>query len=175
MAEEGETWTLTYAELAQMAGLELASARRLVFRKKWPRTRGNDGLARVRVPVDALARPSGSHSGTPPNDTSGSAPLVIVPPAVADTVAAMMPAEAAELRERLAAAEAELRRELTRRAETAEAELRAERDARRAAEAAAADAHRRAEGAERDALEGWRMALRLARHLASFGRGGGGG
>jgi hypothetical protein len=42
---------LTYAELGQARGISTASATRLAFRRKWRRQVGNDGTARVAVPL----------------------------------------------------------------------------------------------------------------------------
>jgi hypothetical protein len=50
----GDVVWLTYAELAEKLGVELASAQRRAFRAKWPRQPGNDGKARVGVPLTAL-------------------------------------------------------------------------------------------------------------------------
>lgn len=47
---------LGYDELAQALGIERESARRLVIRKRWRRSKGNDGKAIVAVPLDALPR-----------------------------------------------------------------------------------------------------------------------
>jgi hypothetical protein len=44
------TW-MTYAELGQVRGISTASAKRLAIRRHWRRHRGNDGTARVAVPV----------------------------------------------------------------------------------------------------------------------------
>jgi hypothetical protein len=60
--------SLTYAELAAALRIEPASANRLARRKRWPRTKGNDGRTRVTVPEDALARPP----DTPPDSPSAS-------------------------------------------------------------------------------------------------------
>lgn len=46
---------MTYAELAEALGIGGDSARNLVRRKRWGRQAGNDGLARVGVPVEYLA------------------------------------------------------------------------------------------------------------------------
>jgi hypothetical protein len=46
--------SLTYDEIAEALGIERESARRLVIRKHWKRTKGNDGKARVEVPTDEL-------------------------------------------------------------------------------------------------------------------------
>jgi hypothetical protein len=42
---------MTCRELAEARGITTASATRLAFRRKWRRQRGNDGNARVAVPV----------------------------------------------------------------------------------------------------------------------------
>lgn len=46
---------MTYAELAEALGIGGDSARNLVRRKRWGRQAGNDGLARVGVPIEHLA------------------------------------------------------------------------------------------------------------------------
>lgn len=61
---------LTYAELAEVLGIGGDSARNLVRRKRWTRQTGNDGLARVGVPVEYLnenAKPD--VPAEPPADT----------------------------------------------------------------------------------------------------------
>jgi hypothetical protein len=45
---------LSYDELGQIRGISRESAIRLARREKWPRTRGNDGTARVFCPGDWL-------------------------------------------------------------------------------------------------------------------------
>lgn len=52
-----DTESLTYRELAEMLGVKPESARKTAQRKRWKRVTGNDGLARVLVPIEALARP----------------------------------------------------------------------------------------------------------------------
>jgi hypothetical protein len=47
---------LTYAELADIRRISVLSAMRLVRRKNWPRQTGNDGVARVLVPLPAAGR-----------------------------------------------------------------------------------------------------------------------
>ena len=49
----GGTRWMTYAELAKSRGITKASATRLAFRKGWRRQAGNNGQARVAVPVIA--------------------------------------------------------------------------------------------------------------------------
>lgn len=46
---------LTYAEIAARQGISITSARQLVRRRRWPKTVGNDGTARIDVPVDAVS------------------------------------------------------------------------------------------------------------------------
>jgi hypothetical protein len=51
----GEYQFMTYREAATALGITVASARRLATRNKtWPRQVGNDGLARVGIPLDRL-------------------------------------------------------------------------------------------------------------------------
>src|SRR5215207_9332352 len=57
------TTALTYEELAARTGMSLASARRLVHRRKWRKAKGNDGRAVVQVPDDFLEHHQGKHSG----------------------------------------------------------------------------------------------------------------
>lgn len=45
---------LTYSEIAEALEIGADSARNLVRRKRWPRQTGNDGLARIGVPVEHL-------------------------------------------------------------------------------------------------------------------------
>jgi len=62
--------SLTYAELAKVLKIKPESATRLAIRKRWPRTKGNDGKVRVTVPEDALLRPDNhpdSHPDSPPD------------------------------------------------------------------------------------------------------------
>lgn len=63
--------SLTYAELAARLGVKPESARRLTQRRKWQRTIGNDGTARVLVPFDALPSPASSPmTSHPDNDAA---------------------------------------------------------------------------------------------------------
>ncbi len=52
-----ETRWMSYAELAEARGIREPAAVRLVQRRKWERQHGNDGTARIAVPVFEL-RPS---------------------------------------------------------------------------------------------------------------------
>lgn len=46
---------MSYQELADRLGIGIDSAKNLVRRKRWSRQAGNDGLARVGVPMEHLA------------------------------------------------------------------------------------------------------------------------
>lgn len=124
---------MSYAELGQVRGISTASATRLAFRRKWRRQVGNDGTARVAVPIgEARRQHDRPHDGMA--DVTGGAR--------ADTarVVAALEGAVAALRERAAAAD--------RQADQAEkgrgaAETRAER-----AEQAITEAQNRAERAE---------------------------
>lgn len=68
--------SLTYHELAERLGVKPDSARKAARRHRWKRSLGNDGLARVLVPLDDLppSRPSpdpvppGARVDSPPDD-----------------------------------------------------------------------------------------------------------
>lgn len=60
-----DTESLTYRELAARLGVKPESARKTAQRKRWKRVTGNDGLARVIVPVEALARPQDGPEDVP--------------------------------------------------------------------------------------------------------------
>ena len=65
-----ETILLSYDELAERFGINRESARQLTLRKRWARRKGNDGRARVEVPLDALpAAPSDDESRKTSDDT----------------------------------------------------------------------------------------------------------
>src|SRR5690606_38038774 len=109
------------------------------FRKRWRRQIGNDGSARVAVPVEELDRHRGSH---PHADPSSPLPDEADRATVADTVAALM-ADRREAEARAEAAEA-LAGELRERVGRLEGEAAALRDQARAE-------RERAERAEREA------------------------
>jgi hypothetical protein len=55
---------MTYTELAGARGISKSSAERLVFRNRWRRQRGNNGITRALVPLDSLTGDvSGDASG----------------------------------------------------------------------------------------------------------------
>ena len=51
-----ETGLMTYAELGEAVGRSEIAARCVALRRRWRRVLGNDGEARVAVPVDVLAK-----------------------------------------------------------------------------------------------------------------------
>jgi hypothetical protein len=76
----GDTMTMTYEELAAKRGISKASARRLTFRLGWRRTMGNDGKARVSVPVGAM-----TDTNDDPTDPVATATNAITPRAPTNT------------------------------------------------------------------------------------------
>ncbi len=64
-----ETRWLTYAELAEARGVKEPAAVRLVQRRRWERHQGNDGAARIAVPVSELR----------PSKTAAPAVMVVAP------------------------------------------------------------------------------------------------
>jgi hypothetical protein len=61
---------MTYADLGRSRGISTASATRLAFRRKWPRQGGNDGTARVAVPIGE-ARPQTDRTHDDRDDDRG--------------------------------------------------------------------------------------------------------
>ena len=112
------TLALSYDEIARRLGITIASARRLVHRRRWQKTRSNDGRALVQVPVEFLdSRPSDSPSDGPggrPNgqhDSHRDSPDDS-PNGVAELLARLTAAHAEliEMARRLGAAEGEVER-----------------------------------------------------------------
>lgn len=66
-ADTDDVRWLTYVELGQVRGISTSSATRLAFRRKWRRQPGNDGIARVAVPI-AEAQP---RTDKAPDDRDG--------------------------------------------------------------------------------------------------------
>jgi hypothetical protein len=141
---------VTYEELGHIRGIGRESAVKLVQRKRWRRTRGNDGEARVCVPLDWLvptkpttedSSPAHSHRHSP--DTSPDirrvmAALEAAITAKDVTIAALaVRAERAEGEADRLVATVQIERA---RAEGAEAAIATERTAREEAEAALATA-----------------------------------
>lgn len=159
MGDEGRVW-LTYEDAGKALGIKAASAKRLSFRRHWPHRAGNDGLARVGVPVTELPRVTGDTPRLAPGDDSGTV-TGGAPGNGPDASAAL--ALALDRIEALAGQVGHARAEVERlRAELVEAVRE-----RAAAEAAAADARCQAAEAEGAALDAWRTAADLAGHLAA--------
>ena len=166
MGDEERIW-LTYEEAGKALGIKAASAKRRSFRRYWPHRAGNDGLARVGVPVTELPRVTGDATGdmhhVVPGGDSGTSPVTAPGDKPNDTPALAL---ALDRIEALAGQVGHARAEVERlRAEVAEAA-----HGQATAEAAAADARHRAEEAEEAALEGWRTAADMAARLASVQR-----
>src|SRR3954465_6687756 len=53
---EDDTVRLTYAELAEARGVSLGAAKRLVYRHRWQKQIGNDGLSHILVPRAFVTR-----------------------------------------------------------------------------------------------------------------------
>ena len=64
---------LTYDELADRLGIGRESARTLVKRKRWARQPGNDGRARIGVPLEEIPA-GGASPGAIPRATRGACP-----------------------------------------------------------------------------------------------------
>lgn len=62
---------LDYDELGRVFGIERESARRLVMRKRWARSKGNDGKARVGIPIDCLPPVTPTSTGEHPVSVAG--------------------------------------------------------------------------------------------------------
>jgi hypothetical protein len=132
------TTALSYDDLAQRLGVTVASARRLVHRRRWQKIRGNDGRALVQVPQEFLDRRSDSHHDDhddshdgSPGDSHRASHQGSPDDSHSDTLAAVLA--------RLTAAQAELV-ELSRRLGVAEGELEVLRPERERAERLAAEA-----------------------------------
>lgn len=110
MTDPGDTRSLTYAEIGKARGISAASAKRLALRHSWRKVAGNDGLARVSVPVTWLETspetPLAISPVTPKANVTGDVSPVTVP--VAWLIEAR--ADAARKEGEAAAAQAELER-----------------------------------------------------------------
>jgi len=162
--DELRTW-LTYAEAGRALGMKPGSVKRLSFRRKWPRRTGNDGLARVGVPMAELQPATSGDTGDVTGDSigivTGGSIRGSTGGATGDSKgtsgdAASVPTET------LAAELAHVRVQLAAR----EGELTGVREALRVAETGMREATRRAEHAEQAAIDAWRTTADLARLLA---------
>ena len=89
---------LTYAELAGELGTSAEGARRRAQRGRWTRQRGNDGLARVLVPEDALDGQRPVRAPSVRSDSAGASSESL-------SLIEALRAHVATLKEQLAAAE----------------------------------------------------------------------
>src|SRR5690349_23460292 len=83
-ATGGIRWE-TYPDGARLLRMKAESFRRLAIRKGWRRTQGNDGLARVAIPVEAIELRQDRH----PRDSTDAAQRDATP----GTTGAATPAE----------------------------------------------------------------------------------
>ncbi|MBL6082080.1 hypothetical protein JMJ56_29315 [Belnapia sp. T18] len=148
---------LSYDEIADMRGIDRASAIRMVRRKRWPKQDGNDGTTRVAVPGQFFRtkRTKQDDLGQTPT-----LPVLFIPgqalndpgqPADKSSATKALEDAVATLVEELGQDRAELRAEvavLQLRVEMAEADTKAERELRTEAEKRAAVAEAKLEAAE---------------------------
>jgi hypothetical protein len=103
------TVAMTYEDLAEKLGITVASARRLVLRRHWTKTRGNDGRAVIQVPDEFLQRRDDERDDSPddatPDDADDDATSVTPPTPVSDAAIAAMSAAVADVMTRLATAQ----------------------------------------------------------------------
>jgi hypothetical protein len=98
MSEDKEFRFMTYADAAQALSVKIESVQRRARNRKWPKKRGNDGLARVGIPIHLL------DTVVPPETDIPPAILPALPPDSADDFRIKYFASEAEnrqLRERL--------------------------------------------------------------------------
>lgn len=96
--ENPDTVWLTYDEAAAKLGVKADSVRRRAASRKWPRRVGNDGLARVGIPVSII--PDRTPVAIPDDNTEN--------PDNSDKIRiAVLEAEGRQLRERLADTQAD--------------------------------------------------------------------
>jgi hypothetical protein len=99
------TW-MTYADLGQARGISTASAKRLAIRRRWRRHQGNDGTARVAVPITE-ANQREARPGAVTSDITGDIPSEAVVSDPGDITRAVTALEGAValLREQLSQAQ----------------------------------------------------------------------
>jgi predicted RNase H-like nuclease (RuvC/YqgF family) len=69
-----DTKLMSYAEIATALAIGGNSARALVRRKRWQRKPGNDGLARIEVPVEYLAEHEKQRADSAPSSGPADSP-----------------------------------------------------------------------------------------------------
>jgi hypothetical protein len=169
-AEGGVRWE-TYPAGAALLGMKVESFRRLAFRKAWRRTPGNDGLARVAIPLAEVEQ----RLAGPLRDSAIPGSADIPPDARGGTTVAEPPDSlTAELRRRAEAAESRAERAKDERDGLA-AEIIKERERRAQAEGELAglrvafeQALGRAEGGERERDAARDTAARAEREVSTL-------
>jgi hypothetical protein len=152
---------LTYGELGRVRGIGRESAVKLAQRKRWRRIPGNDGVARVLVPLDWLTpakEPSGERSPEASPEHSPELPGVI---SALEGAIAVLREQLDQANSRAVAAEA--------RADRSDQAITAERSRADRAEAAGAGERARADQV-RDRLDAAEAELREARAAADHAR-----
>lgn len=104
---DDEVRMMTYADAAAVFGVQVDSIKRRARNRRWKREKGNDGMVRVGIPLDALAMAERMQGADIPTD---------------------IPADIVQLEKEVSALQTEVRLLRER-----EADLRADRDAWRAA------------------------------------------
>jgi len=174
-ADKDDIRWLTYVELGQARGISTSSATRLAFRLKWRRQVGNDGTARVAVPLtEVQPRPDKTHDAR--NDDMGDISRIVM---VLETSVASLTerAIAAEKRADRAEIRAEAAESRVNRAEQSLAEERKRADqlelAQDKLETERDEAEERARNAEHDKASATLVAeeaMRLATERKARGR-----
>lgn len=85
-----DTISLTYEELAARLSIDVQSARRRVIRSGWERTKGNDGKARVQVPVTVLPDTATKTAAVPATKDEVSRDVPATDPVMAETVSRLL-------------------------------------------------------------------------------------
>ena len=112
------TLALSYDAIAAKLGIAVPSARRLVHRKKWPKSKGNDGRAVVQVPAEFFdahhdgpsdKQHDGLTDGQKDDPQDDSKAVIVTEGALSEVLARLAAAqtELVEMARRLGAAESE--------------------------------------------------------------------
>lgn len=105
------TVALTYEEIAERLGITVPSARRLVIRKRWSKSKGNDGLAVVQVPEEFLQRRDDKRDDSRddgPDDDATEAETALPAVPVPDPAIVVMEAALTDAMARLATAQEQI-------------------------------------------------------------------
>jgi hypothetical protein len=104
------TVAMTYEILAERLGINVASARRLVLRRRWAKSAGNDGKTVVQVPEEFLQNRDDSRTDDRDGNPKDTAEAVAETGLVSDLVSRLAAAqsELVEMARKLGAAETEI-------------------------------------------------------------------